>query len=589
MVRGFFNSYLLIDVRSRRWERVTLDDSDLEETLGGKGLGIRLLRRHMQGRADPLSSGNPIVLAPGPAADGMIPGSSRWVAVTRSPQTGFLSHSYSGGRISTPMSRTGNDAFVITGASDTPVRLEITPRGVEFHDAQDLWGRSTYETERILVDRIKARTGSRAGAMVIGPAAENGVRFGTISNDKWRQAGRTGAGSVMGAKKIKGIAFAGDKRRPHADGKGIRSFWKEMIEFCKGNPAVARYRKEGTPMMVEILNSAGAFPNKYWHSGLMDGWESISADSLLTGLKVRPKACEQCFIACGKLSEVLEGPRKGLVVEGPEYETIYAFGGLCLIKSLEEILFLNDLCDRLGMDTISAGNLVAFAMEASDTGKFPEDVRYGDALAAERLIRGIAAREGAGALLADGIVKAAETLGMEDEAIHVKGMEPAGYDPRVLQGMGLAYGISDRGACHLRGTFYKAELAGMIEKDAVEGKAELFIDFEDRAVLFDSLVLCRFFRDIYTWDRLSRIIAMTTGMELDKEGLTALAARISDQARLFNIEMGLTKADDVLPERFFSEPLTPSGSVLTKEDYETMRADYYRVRGWDEEGRPPRP
>ncbi len=588
-MHGFFNSYLLIDVEGRQWERVKLVDSDLAETLGGKGLGVRLLGKHMRGQADPLSRGNPLVIAIGPAADSRIPGSSRWAAVTRSPQTGFLSHSYSGGRISTPMSRTGNDAFVMVGASDIPIWLEITPRGVEFHDAEDLWGRSTYETERILLDHMKTRTGSRAGVAVIGPAAENGVRFGTISNDKWRQAGRTGAGSVMGAKKIKGIAFAGDMSRPHADPEGIRSYWKEMIQFCKGNPAVARYREEGTPMMVAVLNSAQAFPNRYWHSGLMEGWEAISADSLLSGMKVRPKACEQCFIACGKLSEVREGLRKGLLVEGPEYETIFAFGGLCLIKSLEEILFLNDLCDRLGMDTISTGNLVAFAMEASELGKFPEKIQYGDARAAEKLVRQIAAREGPGALLADGITKAAETLGMTDVAIHVKGMEPAGYDPRVLKGMGLAYGISDRGACHLRGTFYKAELSGMIEKDVVEGKAEMFVDFEDRAALFDSLVLCRFFRDLYTWDQLSRIVAMTTGLKLDKDGLAVLAARISDEARRFNMQMGLTKDDDTLPERFFSEPLAPSGSVLTREDYETLRGDYYRLRGWDEDGRPPPP
>jgi len=581
-VEGFFNSYLLLDLESRSWKRVHLEDSDLKKTLGGKGLGLSLHNNYSSERPDPLSAENPLVLAVGPVTDSKVPGSSRWAVITRSPQTGFLSHSYSGGRLATPMSRTGNDAFVLTGASEEPVWLEISPDGVAFHAADDLWGRSTYETERLLAQRV----GSKAAAMVIGPAAENGVKFATISNDKWRQAGRTGAGAVMGAKKVKGIVFVGDRRRPHADPGGIAAYWKEMLAVCKDNPGVARYRQQGTPMMVAVMNGAQAFPNRYWHKGVMEGWEKISADRLLSSMKVSPKACEQCFIACGKLSEVLDGPHKGLVVEGPEYETIFAFGGLCLIKDLEQILYFNDICDQLGMDTISTGNLVAFAMEASELGKFPEPIAYGDFEAGEALIRRIARKEGAGMVLAEGIVKAAEVFGMQDVAVHVKGMEPAGYDPRVLKGMGLAYGISDRGACHLRGTFYKAELSGMIDKDSVEGKAGMFIDFEDRATLFDSLVLCRFFRDLYPWEQLGRIVAMTTGMDLDRDELNRIAAQVTDEGRRFNIRMGLTSEHDSLPRRFYTEPLPPSDAILTEEGYEFMRREYYRLRGWNEEGVP---
>lgn len=286
---GFFNSYLLIDVASQTWQRVPLEDSDLEHTLGGKGLGVHLLGKHTQGTPDPLSSDNPIVFAVGPVSDSKIAGSSRWVVLTRSPLTGFLAHAYSGGRLSTPMSRTGFDAFVLQGASDKPVWLEITPDGVKFHDAGDLWGANTYDTEKTLLDSI----GARVGTMVIGPAAENGVRFANIANDKWRHAGRAGAGTVLGAKKIKGITFQGDAVRPHADPARIAGYWKEMISVCRGNEGVAKYRQQGTPMMVAILNNVQAFPSRYWHQGVMDGWEDISAENMLSTMKVTRKACHR--------------------------------------------------------------------------------------------------------------------------------------------------------------------------------------------------------------------------------------------------------------------------------------------------------
>ena len=579
---GFFNSYLLIDVASHTWKRVPLEDSDLELTLGGKGLGLHLLDKHTQGTPDPLSGENPIVFAVGPVSDSKIAGSSRWVVLTRSPLTGFLAHAYSGGRLSTPMSRTGFDAFVVQGASEKPVWLEINPNGVKFHGADDLWGASTYDAEKAMLDSI----GARVGAMVVGPAAENHVRFANIANDTWRHAGRAGTGAVLGSKKIKGITFQGDVQRPHANPDHISDYWKETVSVCRGNEGVAKYRQQGTPMMVAIMNGVQAFPSRYWHQGVMDEWEDISAENMLEKMKVTRKACEQCFISCAKVSEVLEGPHKGLVVEGPEYETIMALGGLCLIKRLDDVLYLNDLCDRLGIDTITTGNLVAFAMEATEMGKFPEPIPYGDSAAAEKLIMQIASRQGPGAILSDGILSAAQVLGMEDIAVHVKGMEPAGYDPRILKGMGLAYGTSDRGACHLRTTFYKPELAGMIDRNAVEGKAEMFVDFEDRATLFDSLILCRFYRDLYTWEQLRKIVLMTTGMALEKEDLSRISRAISDAARRYNIRMGLTSEDDSLPSRFHDEPLAPSQEVLSREDYQAMRADYYHLRGWDAQGIP---
>ena len=301
---------------------------------------------------------------------------------------------------------------------------------------------------------------------------------------------------------------------------------------------------------------------------------------------VKSKACPVCFLSCGKLSTVKKGPYTGLTIEGPEFETIYALGGLNCLNSLEEVAYLNDLCDRLGVDTMTAGNVTAFAIEAYRRGKLDYKIDYGDTERIAELIRLIVKREGVGGLLAEGVREASRKLGLEDIAIHVKGLEPAGFDPRRLKGMGLAYAVSSRGACHLRGTFYKAELSGQISPDTIEGKAELFIDYEDRAALFDSLILCRFFRDLIGWDELSKIIEASTGLKLAKDDLKRMANRITTQARLFNIREGLTKKDDTLPRRFFRENLDGENTVIKEEEFNRMLDDYYRLRGWDRMGIP---
>ena len=385
----------------------------------------------------------------------------------------------------------------------------------------------------------------------------------------------------MGSKKLKAIVFHGTEGKKVARIDLLRKFWQDMKSKGKKDPGAIAYKKWGTPMLVSITNLAGAFPTKYWSSGTFDKWQNISADALLKRCKVRPKACPKCFMACGNLTEVLEGRHRGLKIEGPEYETIFAFGGLCLIDNIEDIAYLNDICDRLGMDTITAGNLAAFAIEASNRKSIEDKIEYGDADAIAVLLNKIVRKEGIGAVLAEGIRYASKEWGLEDLAIHVKGLEPAGYDPRALKGMGLAYATSDRGACHLRATFYKPELAGIIDPDQIEGKAELFIDYEDRLTIFDALIICRFFRDLYNWEELSLIINGITGMELDKKQLKEIASNIINRTREFNLREGMKKTDDTLPGRFFEEKLQDSGKVLLKAHFERMLSDYYKLRGWD--------
>ncbi|MGD9082270.1 MAG: aldehyde ferredoxin oxidoreductase family protein [Desulfobacterales bacterium] len=584
MIYGFYGRFLKVDLTHRTYDIVTLPEPVLMKYLGGKGLASYLLYSMNPKGVDPLSPDNCLIFATGPITNSMIWGSSRYGVYTKSPQTGFYSESYAGGKVPEAMDSAGFDAIVIRGKNTRPAVIVIDPEGVEFHDAEDIWGMDTYETENAVNQRF-GKGATKSGAVVIGPAGENLVRFAVIENDYWRSAGRTGVGTVMGSKHLKAIVFKGNKKRALFNEKQVRTFSKELAAESKNNPVVQAYKKMGTPMMVESVNKIKAFPTRYWSEGFFDKWKNISAEALHNQCNVQPRACAKCFIACGRMTTVQSGPYAGLKIEGPEYETIFAFGGLCMIDSIEEIAYLNDICDRLGMDTISAGNLCGFTIEAAGREKIDFQIEYGDVDAIADLLEKIAARQGIGDVLAHGIRHAARTWDMEDMAVHVKGLELPGYDPRVLKGCGLAFATADRGACHLRATFHNPEIKGMIAPDTIKGKAELLIDFEDRLTLMDTLILCRFYRDMYPWERLGEIIEMTTGQKQGNAALRKRAAEISTLIRWFNIREGLQPEDDNLPKRFYKDILK-TGHSIKKQELETMLHEYYNLRGWHKNGFP---
>ena len=577
-MEGFHNKILHVDVSKRSFGEESTGDEIYGAFLGGKGLGTYLLLNNTKAGVKPLSEDNALIFAIGPVTDTMVWGSSRYGVFTKSPLTGLYTESYAGGRVAGPVSRTGYDAVVIKGASNVPIYLEISSGDVKFRDASHIWGKDTYETE----DTIRREVGVKdAGIVVIGPAGENLVRFAVIENDYWRSVGRTGAGAVMGSKKIKGIAFHGDKEKKVANHEMLRKFWEGTRERGKGEPGTKKYREVGTLQIVPLMNKVGAFPTKYWSLGTYDKWQNLTIEALREKCEVRSRACPKCFFACGKLSEVLEGRHKGLRIEGPEYETVNSFGGLCLIDDMREIAYLNDICDRLGMDTITAGNLAAFTIEASKRNAIGEKIEYGDVDGIANLLKKTARKEGIGAVLAEGIKHASKEWSLEDLAIHVKGLEPPGYDPRVLKGMGLGYATSDRGACHMRATFYSPELAGVISPDQIEGKAKLFVEYEDRLTIMDSLIVCRFFRDLYLWEDFSLIVNAITGIWLDEDQLKGIASNIANKVREFNLREGMRKEDEMLPKRFLEEKLEDSGKVLPEAEFDKMLSDYYRIRGWN--------
>ena len=572
-MKGFFNRILRVDLTERRFGYEDIGDEVLSGTLGGKGLGGYLLMKENPVGVGPFSPENGFFIAVGPITGTKMWSQSRFGVFSKSPATGGYGESYCGGALAPKIKGCGVDAIILEGKCEGLSYLVIDGNGVSFRDASALGGKDTVESEEYILKRAP----DGAGAMTIGPAGENRVVFACIKVDKWRSLGRGGMGAILGAKNVKGIAFAGTKKCEIADEGLLKKVIKDVAKKGRESPVTKKYQQLGTPMQVAVTNAQNCFPTRYWQSGHFEKWESISADYMQQNFEVKPKSCPNCFLNCTKSSRIKHGRHKGLELDGPEFETIYAIGGLNAIEGLEGVAWLNVVCDKLGIDTMSAGNISSFAIEACKRGKIDFAIDYNQPGRVAELYGLIAGNEGVGALLGKGIKYAAAELGLEDIAIHVKGLEPAGFDPRVLKGMGLTYAVAARGACHLRGTFYKAELSGEVDKNQIEGKAKLMIDYEDRAAIFDSLILCRFYRDFILWDGLAEIIEATTGMALSKEKLEILANDITQRTREYNRREGLGNSTDTLPRRFLTEA-TKEGATLTREQLETMVREYNLIR-----------
>jgi|TARA_B100001964_G_C14217098_1_gene593321 aldehyde:ferredoxin oxidoreductase len=578
-MKGFYKNYLDINLDNNSVSTKKISSNICKTWLSGKGLSTYFLFNLLKPGIDPLSDENILIFSPGIAA-GTIPGSSRYGVFSKSPLTNGYGESYSGGSLAPAFKRTGYDAVIIRKKASTPIYLVINNNGATFHDASGFMGLNTDESE---IGVLKEVNEKRARALTIGPAGENLVRFACITNDIWRNAGRCGMGAVMGSKNLKAIVFHGEKKPEFHDADGIREFSRTLRKRGKEDRGVENLKKYGTPNMVKVLNHLGGFPTKYWSEGKSNSVEKISADYLIEDMGAKPNSCYNCFISCGKLVTVKKGVHKGIKIEGPEYETAFAFGGLCAIENLENVAYLNDVCDKLGIDTISAGSIVALVMEASKRNLLKDKLKYGDEKGAAKILEAITYRKDIGNFLADGIKIAGEKLNLNNLIAHVKGLDFPGYDPRVLKGMGLGYGTSARGACHLRGVYYKAELSGKSPHDLKE-KTNQYVEYEDIMTIFDSIILCKFYWGLTSNQDLCELIKKLTGIEYNLEGLKEMSNRIITTTREFNIREGFSKVDDALPKRFHDEKL--DGRSLEKKEYDTMLQEYYKLRNWNENGIP---
>ncbi len=575
-----------IDLSTGEYRSEPVTDELAWNFIGGKGIGAKLLYDLTDEKTDPLGPDNPLIFAIGPFTGTAVPYSGKGTFIFKSPQTGIIGESVIGGTFGAAFRWVGGTALVIKGSSEKPVYLRVSEDGVEIEDASHLWGKGIYETEDELKKGCK-----RCSVASIGPAGENLVKYAVIGNEKWRQAGRTGAGAVMGSKKLKAIVIEYDSMKwDAADPDGVRELTSQEI-IPAAREALRSYFEKGTPALVELANEWGFFPSYYWSKGSVEGWEGIAWDAIEREVFVRAKGCFGCPTPCGRYSKVKEGPYSGSEVE-IEYETIYSIGGLAAITDIKAIVWLNDLIDDLGMDTITIGNVFGFVIEAYKRGKIDFKAEYGEPEPLYELTKMIAYREGIGDLLAEGVAKAAKKLGLEDLAIHVKGLEPAGYDPRTLKSMSLSYGVSSRGACHLRLVGYFADIKGFggDRKSVSREKVEAVADLEEKAVLEDSFVICKFTRTLIDWESMAKYYTLITGRETKVEDLKRAARRIINLVRMYNVKLGVRRKDDRLPQRLLKETFVHEGEErsITEEEMERFLDYYYELRGWDQQGVPKR-
>lgn len=584
---GYAGKILRVDLSRGSFKVKPLPNQMVKSYIGGNGFGVRILYDEAPPRIDPLSVENKLIFATGPLCGTAIPIAVKFGVFAKSPLTGILGESYSSGFFSEHLKKAGYDVLIIEGKSEKPVFLKIFDDEVEFCDASSIWGATCWDTEDVLRSDLGEK---RLGILSIGPAGENLVKFACITSDRYRQAGRCGLGAVMGVKKLKAIAVHGSSGIEAANPDGVLEVAREIVEKSR-SARVEHHRVYGTLGTLEIANVQEALPTRNWTYGFFEKAENVDADYMLKNTFVKDVGClDRCPIKCGKYNVVKDGPFKGTAIVGPEYQSTYALGPNCFIDDLRAVIKANELCDKLGIDTISGGCTVAFAMECFEKGILSEEdvgfkLKFGDPEASMRLLELIAYRRGIGDLLAEGSKRASEKLGAEALAVQVKGLECPGYDARVLKGVALQYAVSSRGACHLRARAQVPELTGVVDRLEVEGKGKLVKEREDLFTLFDSLIVCKFALPIFELPDIAKAYNYVTGIALTEKELLTIGERITNLERLFNVREGVTRKWDTLPEKIFSH--SNQGLVTSRRELDTMLDEYYQLRGWDlETGKP---
>jgi len=604
MFYGYTGRMLEVDLSTGDIKEVSTSRDDAERFIGGKGLGAKILYDTVDENVDPLSPENVLIFVTGPLTGTSMPTSGRFAIVTKSPLTGLFLDTQVGGYFGPEMKFAGYDAIIVRGRSEKPVYLSIFKEDIELKDAGHLWGKTTFETTHAL---RKELGDSKTRIAEIGPAGERLVKYAMINIDTYAQkerggqAGRGGAGAVMGSKNLKAVAVkaavrgVGESFR-YADEEGFRKAVKSAFKKINENEFIKTKRRVyGTPVWVKPMSKLGILPTRNFQSGSFEHAEDISGERMRDTIVIKDKGCYACPILCGKHSLIKEGKYKGVELEGPEYELLALLGSNCYMGALDAVSKASFLVDELGLDGISTGNVLGFAMECYERGLLTReqldglDLGFGKDEPYVALIQKIAYRDGIGDMFAEGVKRAAEKIrkGAEDFAMHVKGMEFPGYDPRGSFGMGLAYATSDRGACHQRAWTVRAETEGALgERFSVEGRAGFVKEVQDERSAAFSLVVCDFAPlDVSDFVELLRT---ATGFNYTPESYLLAGERIWNLTRLFNIREGVSRADDTLPKRVF-EPMkggATDGVKLTKELFNKMLDEYYMLRGWSPEGVP---
>jgi len=588
MVGGYVGRFLRIDLSSGRIKEERIPEETLRDFIGGRGLGVKLLYDELEPGIDPLSPENKIVILTGPVTGTPAPESGRWCSVTKSPLTGTIHDSHSGGDFGPYLKFSGVDGVIFEGASEKPVYLWIENGNAELRSASDLWGKDVFATTEALTKGDK-----KTHVACIGPAGEHLVRFANIMNEKHRAAGRGGHGAVLGSKKVKAIVVRGDTRPPIADNEALKKANEQVIKKIHEMSTTGdSLPKHGTSVLVNVINEEGGYPTRNFQTGVFATADRTSGETLTETLLTDKMGCWGCIIRCGRVSKVPPWSPYSGEGEGPEYETIWALGAQCGVDNLEAITKANYLCNELGVDTIEMGNLIGLAMELYEKGYIDSeltrglDLKFGNPQALVELTWRTAYRSGLGDDIAEGGVKFATKYKAPELFMGVRGQGLPAYDPRAFQGHGLGYATSNRGGCHVRSYLIAAEVVGevtgqKIELDPLqtEGKAKWVKIFQDLYSTCDSLIVCKFNTFAVGAEEFAATLSAVTGWKYTAEDIMKVGERIYNLERAFNVREG-TNWEDKLPARFLKEPLPEGpkkGQVLKLDE---MLEEYYQLRGW---------
>jgi len=590
---GVWNKFLSVDLSSGAIEPWQVPHEYYRLYLGGKAMGARLVNDLHLERADPLSPDNVLMMLVGPASGTSFPGAAKAILVTRSPLTGIYLDSATGGRLADSIKRSGYDGLLLKGRAQRPSYLFIRNEQVEILPADDLWGLPVRETEERL--REKHGLAGKGSVLAIGPAGENLVPFACCTNDWYHQAGRGGTGAVLGSKNLKAVVVFGQHKVPLADPASFQKACSAWSRQARESERVAFRTKYGTLTTLDMTQRLGIVTVKNFQDGSYDGYDTVNAERIRETYVVKDLTCLGCPMPCGKHSRY-QWQGETEEVGGPEYETLALMGANLDVRTLEGIAHLNYLCDDLGLDTISAGNVLGCAFEAYERGLIGQDqtaglaLKWGDVEAIETLIRQMAHREGFGADLALGVKGFSQKYSLDDSlAIHVKGMELPGYDPRGTTGYALEYAVADRGGCHRRARPLVKEVNSEQFRFGYEGKAELVKSLEDQRAYYHSLPVCDYVPTFFGMGPAdhAELLHFATGWDITPQDLLRVGERAINLARLFNNRCGVTSADDTLPKRFFKQAMprgASAGRTIDPKGLAAMRDEYYALRGWDSEG-----
>jgi aldehyde:ferredoxin oxidoreductase len=584
--RAYCDQILRVDLSSGKVHTSPLPADAMPLILGGKGLGAWLLYHEQSPQVEPFSPENNLIFHNGPLTGTTAPTAGRFGCTTRSPATRTYSDAYCGGYWGQTLKYAGYDALVVKGAANKPVMLVIDDESIELRPADHLWGLNITQTSQ----QLHQDFGPEWQSLVIGPPGEMQRNLAGIFNDT-RALARGGVGAVMGSKNLKAIVVRGSGFVEVHDREQYQRALQLAFRAVRMSSETTLLNQEGTVNILEIINVMGALPTRNFQSGQFEAADNISGDSFRQHEWVKDYACFGCPIACGKYTRPLED---GVVIEGPEYETTFALGPNCAIGERESIIRLNWWCDEYGMDTISTGGVLGLVMEMFERGLIDSrdldgiEPRFGDAEAALALVEKIAKVEGCGEWLAQGVASIVEGYPTAQPfAMHVKGLEMPAYHPNAAKGTALAYAISERGACHLRGAPLGELFSGSADPLAVEGKAQLFRDHQADKAVWDSACLCYFPGYGMNLKELWQLVTAATGFDYPAvRDLELVGERISTMARAFNVREGFTRAEDTLPDRNLVQPMSGGPAEGQLVELAPMLDEYYRLMGWDAEGVP---